>query len=217
MNYCPECGARLIRRWIAKDERERLVCASCSRIHYENPKVLVLCMAHWENRLLMGRRAQAPAQGLWSVPAGFLETGENLEEAAARETREETGVVIDPRALRLYFIASLPHINEVYIGYRVKLTQAPTLCAGAECLDVALYSRGDFPVTQLAFHDMLLEYYAAFFSQLACDDFPIMKMQVRYSSKHTSSQLIAQPVICCENLRCAHGLRDPWPAGNAAT
>ena len=198
MNYCSECGARLIRRWIAKDERDRLVCASCRRIHYENPKVLVLCMAYWENRLLMCRRAQEPARGLWTVPAGFLETGENLEEAAARETREETGVVIDPRELSLYFIASLPHINEVYVGYRVKLIRAPTLRAGSECLEVALYSRSDFPATQLAFHDMLSEYYAAFFSHLACDYFPVMKMQIRYSRTHTSSQLIPEPVICCE-------------------
>lgn len=198
MNYCSACGSRLIRRWIQSDERERLVCASCRRIHYENPKVLVLCMVHWENRLLMCRRAHEPARGLWTVPAGFVEIGENLEEAVVRETREETGVVIDPRALSLYFVASLPHIDQVYIGYRVKLLQAPTLCLGPECLEAALYSRDELPATQLAFHDMLWEYYVAFFSHLALGRFPITKMQIRYVRMPATPLLIPEAVICCE-------------------
>jgi 8-oxo-dGTP diphosphatase len=47
-----------------------------------------------ENRLLMVRRRNAPALGMWSLPGGRVEPGETHAEAAAREVLEETGLVV---------------------------------------------------------------------------------------------------------------------------
>lgn len=49
-----------------------------------------------ERRVLLIRRAQAPALGLWSVPGGRLEAGESLRECCRREVMEETGIAVEP-------------------------------------------------------------------------------------------------------------------------
>jgi ADP-ribose pyrophosphatase YjhB (NUDIX family) len=155
------------------------VCTGCAHIHYESPQVLALCMAHTDERLLLCRRANEPARGLWSPPAGFLEVGENLEEAAARETWEETGVTVDPGELKLGFVASLPHLNQIYIGYRAFLPAQPKAVAGPESLEVRFCSREELPWAEMAFGRCMTGYYHAFFKQLLAGQFQVMRMQMR--------------------------------------
>ena len=52
-----------------------------------------------DGKVLVVRRARAPADGVFSLPGGVVETGEALHEAVAREVREETGLTIEPVAL----------------------------------------------------------------------------------------------------------------------
>jgi len=178
MKYCSHCGRPLALRWIDIDRRKRHVCLGCGKIHYENPKVLVLCLAHWGNHLVMCKRALRPQRGMWSVPGGFVEIGETLEEAASRETMEETGVELDPSQLEPCFLASLPHINEVYVGFRARLANRPNLRRGPESLEVAMYQESDLPTKQLAFGSVLTDYYRRFFCQLRSARFPVLSMQL---------------------------------------
>jgi NADH pyrophosphatase NudC (nudix superfamily) len=108
MNYCPQCGTRLERRWVSADSRERLFCPACNAIRYQNPHILVSLMVTCGDKLLLCRRAHQPSLGAWTPPAGFMEQGETLERAAAREALEETGVSIDPEKLTLYAVTNLP-------------------------------------------------------------------------------------------------------------
>jgi len=55
-----------------------------------------------DGKVLVVRRARAPASGVFSLPGGVVETGETLHEAVAREVREETGLTIEPVALAGY-------------------------------------------------------------------------------------------------------------------
>lgn len=153
MKYCGECGGRLDKVWIAEDARERLVCTLCKSIRYENPRILVSTVVMCNDRLLLCRRAQPPSVGKWNLPSGFMEKLETLENAAARETLEETGVQLRPQQLTLYTVTSLSKISEVYVCFRAEV--ASDICSvGGESLEVAFFAEERIPWDELAFPEM---------------------------------------------------------------
>ncbi|HET9589104.1 MAG TPA: NUDIX hydrolase [Anaerolineales bacterium] len=89
-NYCPRCGAA-----VNHEERYgkvRPVCPQCGWIHFVDPKVAAAVLIHKDGRVLLVRRNNEPFRGLWTLPAGFINGGEDPAEAAARECFEETGL-----------------------------------------------------------------------------------------------------------------------------
>ena len=182
--FCTQCGGRLAPKWVEADERQRSVCVACGHVHYENPRVLVWCYAHWRDSVVFCRRALAPAMGLWAPPAGFVEKGETLEEAVMREVREEAGIDLDPQRLVLFRVASVPHMNEVYVEFRAELAAPPVFRPGPEALEVALFSQWDVPRQALAFGDMLPAYPDEFFKCLRSGQFPIKSIAVQLSNNH---------------------------------
>ena len=88
--YCPQCAAPLQVRHIHGAKRP--VCPGCGRILYYDPKLAASVIVDKEGKVLMVRRATEPGLGLWSFPGGYVDRGEVLEEAAARELWEETGL-----------------------------------------------------------------------------------------------------------------------------
>jgi 8-oxo-dGTP diphosphatase len=72
-------------------------CPSCGFVHFRNPGVgAAVVVFDDDGRLLMVRRGPtATRSGFWSVPAGYVEYGEDVREAAARELLEETGLVAE--------------------------------------------------------------------------------------------------------------------------
>ena len=80
-----------VRRIPEGDNRERLICADCGHIAYDNPKVVVGSVILTNDSVLMYRRAIEPRRGFWTLPAGYLEHGETLEEGAAREAWRDAG------------------------------------------------------------------------------------------------------------------------------
>ena len=98
--------------------------------------------------MLLCKRAIDPQYGKWTLPAGFMENGESLEEAAMRESIEEANASLE--ALRLYTVISLPHINQVYMMFLADLTDAD-YSPGAESLDVRLFKEEEIPWDEIAF------------------------------------------------------------------
>jgi 8-oxo-dGTP diphosphatase len=67
-------------------------CTACGHIHYVDPKLAVGVAVFRDDRLLLVRRTMQPGRGLWSLPGGYLDVGEDPREAAAREAEEEASV-----------------------------------------------------------------------------------------------------------------------------
>src|SRR6266508_2260803 len=72
------------------DNRERLVCARCEFIHYQNPKIVAGAVCTWNDRILLAKRAIEPRKGFWTLPAGYMELGETTEQAAQHDARGKT-------------------------------------------------------------------------------------------------------------------------------
>ena len=92
VNFCPRCGERLeIQERMGQD---RPVCPACDWIFFPDPKVAVAVVVRKEDRILLVKRAFNPFRGLWMLPAGFVDAGEDPERAAVREVKEETNLAV---------------------------------------------------------------------------------------------------------------------------
>ncbi len=98
VKFCIRCGAPTEAR--PAFGRLRAVCTRCAHIHFEDPKVAVAVFILREGRVLLIRRGVSPERGKWSVPAGYVEAGEDPRQAAVRECREETGLEVSDLQLR---------------------------------------------------------------------------------------------------------------------
>ena len=148
MNYCTQCGTHVELRIPEGDSHLRHVCPQCGEIHYQNPKVIVGCIAQWEQRILLCRRAIEPCYGLWTLPAGFMENGESTTQAALRETYEEACARVSIE--RLFALINIPHISQVHLFYRARLLDT-NFGAGEESLETQLFSEDEIPWHELAF------------------------------------------------------------------
>ncbi len=141
--YCSYCGNTIISK--EQDGKSRDFCPSCNTFYYENPLPVACTIVINEQReVLLVQRKKDPYQGMWCLPIGFAETGEEVREAALRELNEEAGVsgeiirLIDVDTIDNYFYGSL-----AIVTYEVKVTGG-TVCPGDDATD-ARY----FPITGL--------------------------------------------------------------------
>jgi len=160
MKFCSECGQPVLLRIPDGDNRPRYVCGHCDTIHYQNPKIITGCIPVWQDRLLLCKRAIEPRLGLWTLPAGFMENDETMEQAAIRECMEEANAKVEIEGI--YSIFSLPHVSQVYVLYRSRLLDLD-YSAGIESLEVELFSEEQIPWSQLAFRTIThtLEFFFA--------------------------------------------------------
>jgi len=149
IQFCNLCGKSVTLKIPDGDNRRRHVCTSCGEIQYSNPKVVTGCIPVWQDRVLLCRRAIEPRHGFWTVPAGFMENNETLQEGAARETLEEALAPVSD--VSLYGIYNLPHISQIYMLFRAELKSEDGFGVGEESLETALFLEEDIPWDQLAF------------------------------------------------------------------
>ncbi len=130
------------------DDRRRAVCGHCGFVDYRNPKIVVGSVATWEDKILLCKRAIEPRRGFWTLPAGYLEEHESVEDGAKREAWEEARARLDiERVLAIY---SIMRISQVQIMFRAKLA-ARDVAPGPESEAVALVTWEEVPWTELAF------------------------------------------------------------------
>ena len=147
--YCPACGAGLERA--VRYGRERGVCPDCGRIDFRAPQLAAAVLLRDEagRVLLVERGPESTRSGRWSIPAGYVDYGEDVHEAAARELLEETGLVatIGPPV----FVATNFH-DPAKVSVCIWFTGTATageVAAGSDASDIGWFALEDLP--ELAF------------------------------------------------------------------
>ncbi len=148
MSFCTACGHPTQEQIPLGDHQLRQVCGSCGFIHYVNPKVICGALVTWQNKVLLCRRAIEPRYGLWTLPAGYMELYETMEQGAARETREEAEAEVDIE--HLYCMYNIPRIGQIYVLFKAKLIEGQ-FGAGEETIESRLFAEDEIPWEQLAF------------------------------------------------------------------
>jgi ADP-ribose pyrophosphatase YjhB (NUDIX family) len=145
--FCTECGSALER--IHAFGKVRQVCPDCGHVHFDDPKVGVGMVIEMDGGIVLVRRNHEPHIGRWSFPSGFVDAGEVMEEAAAREVEEETGLKVNvERLLGVYSDAGNRTVFVAYAGRAI----GGTMECGDECFEVRVFPPAQLP--DLAFpHD----------------------------------------------------------------
>jgi ADP-ribose pyrophosphatase YjhB (NUDIX family) len=149
MKFCSQCGAAVVVRIPQGEDRTRYVCDSCGTIHYQNPKLVVGCVPELpDGRLLICKRAIEPRVGFWTIPAGFMENGETLQQAAARESLEEACAEVEIGSLLT--VVHITPAQQVHVFFRARLL-SEQVSAGPESLDVRIIHPDEIPWEDIAF------------------------------------------------------------------
>ena len=148
LKHCPRCAGPLEGRREADGEPTFPTCVACGFIYYFDPKLAAGVIPRIGDRVGLIRRAIEPGYGLWTFPAGYVNCGERVEEAAIRETREEAclDVRID-RLVGVYSYTGRPVVIVVYEG----IVTGGALGCGEEAIEARAFARGEIPWGELAF------------------------------------------------------------------
>ena len=149
LKFCSNCGAALTFGEIEGEDRDRLSCPACGHIVYVNPRLVVTVFPITDDgELVLLRRGIEPGRGRWAQPGGFLEVDETVNQAAIRETWEETGLLVEPgEIIGLYTRLEAAVVTIAYEARIVGGTAAPT----AEALEIRTFAPEDIPWSSLAF------------------------------------------------------------------
>ena len=146
--FCPKCSSRLEDRILKSSEPSRLVCVDCAFVLFLDPKVATGCIAEIDGGIIMVRRSIEPGYGKWVFPGGYVDRGERVEQAAAREMLEESGIVVSVGSLLgVYSYSNRPVVVIVYSG----CVTGGELVAADEALEAKTFSPIDIPWEELAF------------------------------------------------------------------
>ncbi len=141
-NYCAVCGAPLECRRLSG--RMRPHCPRCETTVYFDPKVAVVVFIARGDRVLLIQRAVDPGKGKWALPAGFVDHDEAPEEAARRETLEETNLRVRIDKLLAVFPKRDHGLADIIIAYSAEILDGEAR-AGDDAADLGWFARGELP------------------------------------------------------------------------
>lgn len=153
VRFCQWCGGQTKHGVPDGEEKLRAICTVCGKITYQNPKMVVGCLIHHDNKVLLCKRKIEPSYGLWTLPAGYLEIGESAADGAIRETLEEANAEVEVTSP--FTQLDIPLIGQTYIIFMGKLKK-PHFSPGPESLECRLFSLDEIPFDSLAFSSMLV-------------------------------------------------------------
>jgi NAD+ diphosphatase len=134
--HCARCGTRTL----MGEAGHVRACPNCGAIHHPRTDPVVIMLVHDGDRVLLGRQARWP-KGRYSALAGFVEPGESLEEAVAREVREEAGVEVGEPRYRSS--QPWPFPASLMLGFHVPYAGGDPRTKDAELEDVRWFDRAE--------------------------------------------------------------------------
>ncbi|MGC9323760.1 MAG: NUDIX hydrolase [Desulfomonilia bacterium] len=142
--FCPYCAQPIEHGQVEGKGRD--FCASCGTVFYENPlPVASSIVANEKREILLVKRKHHPHRGMWCLPIGFAESGEDVHQAALRELHEESGLtgkivrLVDVDTVESDFYGSL-----AIVTYEVKATGGK-LEPGDDASDARFFPLTDMP------------------------------------------------------------------------
>jgi len=156
--FCPRCGGQFLSRQVKAGEPERLVCSYCDFIFYLDPKIAACAIVEIKGKIVLLQRGISPGFGKWVIPGGFVDLGEPVPIAAARETWEEVRLKVE--IVDLVGVYSYPQTPVVVIVYAAVVRDG-RLQAADESLAAGMFAPGEIPWEKLAFsstRDALRDY-----------------------------------------------------------
>ena len=124
-----------------------MVCPSCGWVHFRDPGVgAAVLVRDTEGRVLLVRRGPTSTKpGRWCIPCGYVDYGEDVREAARRETAEETGLDVDVGA-PVYVASNFHDPQKLTVGVWFEGTvRGGRMRAGDDAVDVGWFALDDLP------------------------------------------------------------------------
>lgn len=140
--FCPRCGTRLEPRPSGGVTRPH--CPHCGYTQYRNPLPVAGCLVEHAGSVVLVRRGGETGRGKWALPTGFVEWGEAAEAAAARETREETGLAVRIASLLGVYSYAEPRESGLIVLY-VAASTGGTLRGGDDAQEARVFPAGQWP------------------------------------------------------------------------
>src|SRR6185503_16034814 len=156
--FCPRCGGGLDKKIVKASEPRRLVCQTCAFIFYQDPKVVAGTVFTLDGGIVLLKRGVEPALGKWVFPSGYVDRGETVQEAAIRETKEESE--LDVKLGPLLNVYSYPRSPSVIVVFTAEVIGGE-LTAADESTDARIFAPKELPWHELAFdstRDALKDY-----------------------------------------------------------
>jgi len=149
INFCSRCGTRLVVGAVAGEHRTRASCGACGFIAYLNPRLVVTTIPVTDDgQVMLLRRGIEPGYGAWAQPGGFMEADETVIGGAVRETREETGLIVEP--VGIVGLYARPHAAIVVVAFESRIVGGtPTVTP--EALEVRPFAPDAIPWPDVAF------------------------------------------------------------------
>ena len=142
VRFCPRCGAQAM-----VDFPRSITCPSCGYGAYYNPKPVACGIVEIDDRIVLMRRATEPSRGRWTMPGGFVDLGESVPQATAREIAEE--LELEAEIGDLVGVYSSPDDRVVVVVYAAAATGEPRTTE--EALEVGAFAPDEIPWDELAF------------------------------------------------------------------
>lgn len=140
IRFCQYCGSTVVSG--LHEGHVRSACSGCGAAVFLDPKVVAGVIVAMDGKIVMIRRNLEPGMGRWTFPAGYVDRGESVEDAAVREMEEESGLKVRlDGLLGVYSQTGETNVLIVYTGFVI----GGKLAAGPEAQEAGLFDPRALP------------------------------------------------------------------------